>query len=72
MSDRMGGMRVEVTSREQDTPVTTLVRQLKDQVYLSGMLNTLCELHLPILSVDQIRLRVFNPDVARKIETIKR
>jgi hypothetical protein len=51
-SDFLGGMTI-TTAREGDQEVvTTLAGRLIDQAELSGVLNTLYELHLPILSVE--------------------
>lgn len=52
--DRLGGMSVKVKSSEDQTPVTTLIGHLSDQAALSGILNTLYELHLPLLSVENM------------------
>lgn len=46
--DRLGGLRI--TGRASEG--TTLVGQLVDQAELSGVLNTLYELHLVLLSVE--------------------
>ena len=35
--------------------MTTLVGELADQAALAGVLNTLFELHLPVLSVERLR-----------------
>ena len=53
-SDRLGGMRITLGS-EDDSHVTTLVGHLRDQAQLSGVLNSLYELHLPILLVEYLR-----------------
>ena len=50
-SDRLGGMRITTRQRANQTTVTTLIGRVRDQAELSGILNTLYELHLPILSV---------------------
>ena len=52
LSDRLGGMRITSESRGDEKPVTTLVGPLLDQAQLSGVLNALYEIHLPILSVE--------------------
>jgi len=53
-SDRLGGMAITGdTSAEQPT-VTILVGHLADQAALSGILNTLYDLHLPLLSVENL------------------
>ena len=50
-SDRLGGMRIATSDQEGYERVTELVGQLLDQAALLGVLNTLYDLHLPILSV---------------------
>jgi len=50
-SDRMAGMRITNTGAKHDTPMTTLAGHLRDQAELSGVLNNLYDLHLPIVSV---------------------
>ncbi len=53
---RMGGLAVEVdASRAQ--PVTTLTGELVDQSALHGVLHTLFELHLPLLSAERLSNR---------------
>jgi hypothetical protein len=48
-ADRLEGM--NITHREHGEPVTTLIGRLKDQAALSGLLDSLYELRLPLLSV---------------------
>jgi hypothetical protein len=50
-SDRLAGMTIGLTAEEALPPVTTLKGELSDQAALAGVLNTLYELHLTILSV---------------------
>ncbi len=50
-SDRLGGMRIATSSQKGQERVTELVGQLLDQAALLGVLNTLYDLHLPILSL---------------------
>jgi hypothetical protein len=50
-SDRLAGMTIRLTAEEACPPVTTLKGELSDQATLAGVLNTLYELHLPVLSV---------------------
>jgi hypothetical protein len=49
-ADRIQGM--NITAGSGLPPETVLVGRLKDQAALSGVLNTLYELHLPVISVD--------------------
>lgn len=49
--NRLQGMAVTECSQESGTPTTTLVGELFDQAALVGVLTTLYELHLPVLSV---------------------
>jgi hypothetical protein len=51
-SDRLGGMTITSTLQPDETVVSTLTGWLADQAALSGILNTLYELHLPVLCVE--------------------
>jgi hypothetical protein len=51
-SESLGGMRITTSSQRSQGQVTMLVGQLNDQAELAGVLNTLYELHLPLLSVE--------------------
>jgi len=51
MSSRLQGMTITHDRRRQGEVATVLVGGLPDQAALSGVLNTLYELHLPLLSV---------------------
>ena len=50
-SDRLSGMTIRLIAEEARPPVTTLDGELSDQAALLGVLNSLYELHLPVLSV---------------------
>jgi hypothetical protein len=52
MSDRIGGMQITEVSGKNGKAETILVGRLVDQAALSGVLNSLYELHLPVLSAD--------------------
>ena len=52
--DRLEGMTIAEDSPEAGLPVTTLLGELSDQAALAGVLNTLYELHLPVLSVERL------------------
>ena len=49
--DLLGAMRVLAPSPETNNTVTTMQGKVTDQAELSGILNSLYELHLPLLSV---------------------
>lgn len=51
-SDRLEGMRITGSRRLDGEMETVLVGRLADQAAFSGVLNTLYELHLPVLSVN--------------------
>jgi hypothetical protein len=51
-SERLAGMRISTYRSKSETSVTRLVGHLRDQAQLSGVLNSLYELHLPILLVE--------------------
>ena len=53
-SERMGGLRITTRSLKDQGPITVLVGQLRDQTELAGVLNTIYELHLPLLSVEYL------------------
>ena len=53
-SERLGGMSITTRARGEQGSVAILVGQLRDQASLSGVLNTLYELHLPLLSVEYL------------------
>jgi hypothetical protein len=52
--DRLDNMSITSETPTHDPPVTTLVGHLTDQAALSGLLNTLYEMHLPLLSVENL------------------
>jgi hypothetical protein len=52
-SDQLGGMRITVAGSGRHS-VTILVGRLTDQAALLGVLNTLYELGLPLLSVEYV------------------
>jgi len=52
--DRLEGMTITERSPEAEPPVSTLFGELADQAALAGVLNTLYELHLPVLSVERL------------------
>jgi hypothetical protein len=52
--DRMEGMTITEDSPPGGPHVTTLLGELSDQAALAGVLNTLYELHLPVLSVERL------------------
>ena len=53
-SERLGGMYITTSNRGDRKTVVTLVGRVQDQAELSGVLNTLYELHLPLLSVEYL------------------
>ena len=53
-SERMGGLQITTSILKDQGPVTALVGQLRDQAELAGVLNTLYELHLPLLLVEYL------------------
>jgi len=52
MSDRLQGMKIENMYRDDGRAESTLEGRLEDQSAFSGVLNTLYELHLPVVSAD--------------------
>jgi hypothetical protein len=54
-SGRLSDMHIETRSGEDKSPVTTLAGQIRDQAALRGVLNSLYQLHMRILSVSCTR-----------------
>ena len=52
--DRLGDLLIKVVNQEHQNPETTLTGRVRDQAQLMGILNSLYELHLPLLSVSII------------------
>jgi hypothetical protein len=52
--DRLGNMAITPEATAVEPAVTILVGHLPDQAALSGVLNTLYEMHLPLLSVENL------------------
>ncbi len=53
-SERLGGLQITKISQKDKAPVTELVGQMRDQAELAGVLNSLYDLHLSLLSVEYI------------------
>jgi hypothetical protein len=53
-SERLAGLRITTSTRGDQKPVTTLVGQVRDQSELTGVLNTLYQRHLTLLSVEHL------------------
>lgn len=53
-SDRFAGMQIESRNRADQSVVTCLIGRVMDQSELSGVLNSLVEMHLPILLVEHL------------------
>ena len=54
-SARLGGMKINTRTHWDNRQVTTLVGEMIDQAALAGVLNTLYELHLTLLSVEFLK-----------------
>lgn len=53
-ADRFGGMSLTRENTAEKLEITVLQGNLPDQAALSGVLNTLYDLHLPLLNVECI------------------
>jgi len=51
-SDRLGGMVITRAFTEDKQPMSILIGHLRDQAALSGVMNALYGLHLPVFSVE--------------------
>lgn len=54
-ADRMGGMTITSCFETDNKPITTLEGSVSDQSELLGILNSIYELHLPLLSVTFVK-----------------
>jgi len=54
-SERLGGMTITLEQIEDHMPVTTLKGTLMDQAALSGILNTLYDLRMSVLSEEYLK-----------------
>lgn len=53
-SDRLGGMTITTVERGEQASHTVLEGRILDQAQLSGVLETLYGLHLPIVRVEEV------------------
>lgn len=53
-SDHLASLSMSTKKRADKPTVTTLTGVIRDQAELTGLLNILYELHLPILSVEKL------------------
>jgi hypothetical protein len=60
-TDLLGGMRIETDSSKGKETVTTLVGRLVDQAALSGVLKTLYDMRIPMLSVENLDEKIEEP-----------
>ncbi|MEJ2220968.1 MAG: hypothetical protein P8X80_09145 [Desulfobacterales bacterium] len=54
LTDRLAGMQITSRERADQTTVSTLFGRLRDQAELSGVLNSLYDMHLSILKVEVV------------------
>jgi hypothetical protein len=54
-SDRLQGMDISQSANANGLIVSTLMGELPDQTALAGVLNTLHEMHLSVLSVECLK-----------------
>lgn len=52
--DRLAGLAISTVHAPGAAPRTTLLGQIRDQAELNGVLDTLYNLHLPILAVETL------------------
>ena len=56
-SQRLNGMQITIHSSQKHESVSVLIGQLNDQSALSGVLNTLHDYHVPVLSVTMLEVK---------------
>ena len=60
-SDRMQGMDISQATSDAGIIVSTLTGELPDQTALAGVLNTIHEMHLSVLSVECLKNCTIKP-----------
>ncbi len=53
-SDRLWGLQVNISKAKNGKPITSLVGQINDQSALSGILTTLNDMHMTVISVNML------------------
>ena len=53
-SEQLGGMAITVIRSQNSLPESILIGRLLDQAALAGVLQTLYQMHMPLLAVDTI------------------
>lgn len=53
-SERLAGMSLRIRRRRDGVVITRLEGELLDQAVLAGVINTLFELHVPLLAVKRL------------------
>ena len=53
-SERLAGLHITTSSSKDKEPIAVLSGKVRDQAELAGVLNTLYELHLTLLSVEYL------------------
>lgn len=54
-SERIRGMKIILMQRKNNKPISILTGEVADQSALAGILKTLFELHLPVISVKKLQ-----------------
>ena len=72
MGDRLGGMLISTHRMENQAPVATLTGRLRDQAELVGVLNSLYELHLPVLAVQLLSSETEASDNEKEVKNGER
>jgi len=57
-SEKLRGMQIRILKSKYENPSTVLIGRLNDQTALSGVLNTLYENHLSIISVNMLNEKI--------------
>lgn len=55
MSDRLGGMQISRIKKNKSNMITVLTGVIRDQTALSGILNSLYDMHITVLSVNVLK-----------------
>jgi len=55
LSGNLGGMQIKVIKEEGKKPITVLIGSVRDQAALSGILNSLYNMHMMVISVKALK-----------------
>lgn len=71
-SDRLGGLTITSTFDENKKPLTLLEGRVEDQSQLVGIINSIYEMHLSLISVELIKTLSSKTEISSNIDQINK